>query len=214
MHSSRGRQYSISSETDSIFSYTSAGSTATASTMMSNPSIGNTFVAQNSLPCEFVGYGGCDTTFDVNDVDSWIEHIASEHMRNKLPKKAFCWYCDEFEFDSRDVNGDKRANFENRMWHIRNHIVYEGRTPHNIRPDHYLNKHLYEHHLIGEESYNSVRRYSEIWQPSYLVDSHAPPEDWGVPESSRSQMIRANTRDEERSIRKHKNRRNKDSSRR
>ncbi|KAI1369408.1 hypothetical protein F5Y08DRAFT_334819 [Xylaria arbuscula] len=133
-------------------------------------------VSRSSLPCEFVGYGGCDITFDIEDVHSWIEHIASEHLRNKLPERAFCWYCDEVEFDSKRA-GDRHTNFQQRMMHIREHIVYDGRKAHDIRPDHYFNKHLYEKGLIGEDAYNSVRKYSEVRTPPFL-DASSTPQQW------------------------------------
>ncbi|KAJ3568489.1 hypothetical protein NPX13_g6408 [Xylaria arbuscula] len=215
----RPRLNSVSSATSygsygSSFSCNSAASTSTEATVMSIPGVDNTFVApRGGLPCEFVGYGRCDVTFALDDVANWIEHIVSVHLRDKFPKKALCWFCDDIEFDYKSV-GDRRINFEQRMWHIRDHIIEEGRRAHEIRPDYHLNKHLYENRLIGEEEYNLVRRYSEIWQPSYLVDRNATTRDWETPESDRSQLVRTSNRDEERSTRRQKHKKNKESSRR
>ncbi|KAI1085334.1 hypothetical protein F5B20DRAFT_140521 [Whalleya microplaca] len=43
-----------------------------------------------TLPCEFVGMAYCDETFDPEDTEAWIEHIATVHLLNKLPTKAVC----------------------------------------------------------------------------------------------------------------------------
>ena len=168
--------------------------------MYSNQSVGTSYVAARIvLPCEFVGYSGCEMTFDVDDVHNWIEHIAREHLGDKLPKKAFCWFCDDIKFDSRVV-GDRRLNFEQRMWHIRDHFVEEGRTINSIRPDHHFNTHLRDNGLIGEDTYNSVRRYSEAPVPPHVLDASAMysmQQNWSEG-SSRSQMAYTDTRKEDR----------------
>ncbi|KAI1083931.1 hypothetical protein F5B20DRAFT_359193 [Whalleya microplaca] len=116
-----------------------------------------------TLPCEFVGMAYCEETFHPEDTEAWIEHIATVHLLNKLPSKAVCWFCDEFTFNSRDeqVQGDRRQNFHNRMYHIRNHIVYDGKTVHDIRPDFYMLEHLHKYGLISEQMYQYYKKWHE-----------------------------------------------------
>ncbi|KAI1166435.1 hypothetical protein F5B18DRAFT_607227 [Nemania serpens] len=130
-------QYSAS---NSVFSRTGALSVATAMSRASEDTPQD--AATGSLPCEFVSYSKCEQIFDIDDFDSWIEHIVSVHLRYKLPKTCICWFCDDEVFNSK--NGSRELNFRRRMWHIRDHILRQGLTPHNIRPDHHLNKHLWE----------------------------------------------------------------------
>ena len=144
------------------------------------------------LPCEFVDYSGCEMTFDVNDVSNWIEHIVSEHLNDKLPKKANCWFCDDIEFDSKRV-GDRRLNFEQRMWHIRDHIIEEDRTTNSIRLDPYFYTHLFDNGLIGKDVYNLIHTYSEVPVPPHILDSNIMSQDWGEG-GSRSQMAYTDTR--------------------
>ncbi|KAK5629369.1 hypothetical protein RRF57_005084 [Xylaria bambusicola] len=185
---------STSSQVSSVFSNDSGVSALTMTTMMSTGTDNSYVAPPNGLPCEFVGYGRCDLVFAIDDVENWIEHIINVHLRNKLPRKVFCWFCDEYTFDYKRV-GDRRMNFEQRMWHIREHFINERRTVHNIRPDHYLNTHLHENSLIGDEQYYSVRRYSEAPQPSYLLDSNAP-QDWEA-SGSRGQLVYTDTHNED-----------------
>ncbi|KAI0513205.1 hypothetical protein F5B22DRAFT_279218 [Xylaria bambusicola] len=196
--SHRGSLSSISSHDSSIFSNDSGVSASTMTTMMSTGTDNSYAPPTNGLPCEFVGYGRCDLIFALDDVENWIEHIINVHLRNKLPRKVFCWFCDEYTFDYKRAGGDRRLNFEQRMWHIRDHFMNESRTVHNIRPDHYLNTHLHENSLIGDDQYNSVRRYSEVPQPSYILDSNAPQEDWGTASGSRNQFVVTETYKEDR----------------
>ncbi|KAI0102620.1 hypothetical protein GGR51DRAFT_527089 [Nemania sp. FL0031] len=117
------------------------------------------------LPCEFVGYKSCDTVFAIDDVESWIEHIISEHLQGKLPRIALCWFCDDITFDSKGSQ-DRRTNFVQRMWHIREHILLEGKTVNDVRPDYYFNLHLHDHQILPETFYNLAHRYSE--GPKYV----------------------------------------------
>ncbi|KAF2973378.1 hypothetical protein GQX73_g82 [Xylaria multiplex] len=117
------------------------------------------------LPCEFVGYSACNRVFEITAVDDWIEHIVSQHFGGNLPTQCGCWFCDDFILH--DFH-DLRLNFEHRMWHIRNHMLDEGCTIHDIRPDFYLLGHLNKHGLISTEMYNFVLRFSEIPMPSHV----------------------------------------------
>ncbi|KAI1743171.1 hypothetical protein F4680DRAFT_369192 [Xylaria scruposa] len=120
------------------------------------------------LPCEFARYGSCDQEFALDDADGWIEHIISVHLQGRLPKKVVCWYCDNWVFDYKNV-GDRRINFESRMWHIRDHILGEGMTGHYMRPDHFFNDHLQKHGLVPEHTY--------IPGPNWILPHDVPP-DW------------------------------------
>ncbi|RWA10937.1 hypothetical protein EKO27_g4167 [Xylaria grammica] len=130
-----------------------------------------------TLPCEFVGLGLCDRVFHPTDVDNWIEHIVVDHLDGKVPAKCVCWFCDDFDFDS-DRCHDRMMNFESRMWHIRDHILEDGFTVHDIRPDYHLIDHANRNLLISELTYNSTQRYSEIHRPGHVRPfDFTPPED-------------------------------------
>ncbi|KAI1637068.1 hypothetical protein F4809DRAFT_640826 [Biscogniauxia mediterranea] len=131
--------------------------------------------ADGMLPCEFVGLSSCNAMFQLHDVHAWIEHIIG-HLDRKLPEKVNCWYCDGhvFEAQSREY---RRANFEDRMQHIRDHIITEHRTAHDIRPDYHMLDHLHRHRLIPEDQYRMARNWFEaprcdgIQPPNYIPPS-------------------------------------------
>ncbi|KAI1188442.1 hypothetical protein F5B17DRAFT_268645 [Nemania serpens] len=174
--SHRNRQYSVSSTgsystTSSIFSRTPSVST------VSVPDEDHGFhgAVAGGLPCEFVGYSDCEQNFDIDDFNSWVEHIVSVHLRHRLPKTVVCWFCDDEVFNSK--KGDRESNFRRRMWHIRGHILQQGLTLHNIRPDHYMNAHLFKNGLIHEERFHAVQRWGEVPQGSWIIAHDAmPPE--------------------------------------
>ncbi|KAI0194862.1 hypothetical protein EV127DRAFT_201990 [Xylaria flabelliformis] len=199
--SSQGSQYSTMSRytVDSVFSHGSNTSTSTSRTV---PDTHIARFAAANLPCEFVGYGGCEQTFALEDVDNWIEHIITVHLQEKLPKTVICWFCDTWIFDYKKT-GDRRANFENRMWHIRGHIVEEGLTAHNMRPDHFLNDHLQKHGLVPEQAYNTVRRYAEVPQGSWILPHDGVPPDWEN-RDSRGEYVVNNPLEEQRRSRKNR----------
>ncbi|KAI1325867.1 hypothetical protein F5Y16DRAFT_400894 [Xylariaceae sp. FL0255] len=161
-HASDNSYYTYSSD----YSGSSRESGVTTQTVIEEPY--PHFPIPNTLPCEFVGYDACDETFALDDVESWIEHIKVEHLRDNLPNKVLCWYCDDFTFDYRKAGGDRNVNFHQRMEHIRDHIVTEGLTSRHIRPDHHMNNHLRAVGLISDESYGSVARWSEVPQGPYI----------------------------------------------
>ncbi|KAI1397776.1 hypothetical protein F4819DRAFT_63101 [Hypoxylon fuscum] len=171
--------------------------------MLANPPAG-TF----DLPCEFVGIGSCDVTFRYEDTEAWIEHIINQHLRNKLPNKALCWYCDDFWFDAKEqTQGDRRMNFQNRMYHIREHIA-NGKTANDIRPDFPMLEHLLRHNLISEGRYNEYRRYNEVPCPRSQM-SHIYPPGYVPPERQqereRASRVIIDSEKEERRRRRHKN---------
>ncbi|KAI1167204.1 hypothetical protein F5B18DRAFT_478514 [Nemania serpens] len=200
----RNRQYSVSSTgsystTSSGFSHTPSLSTASV------PDLDRGYhgAVPGGLPCEFVGYSGCEQNFDPDDFDSWIEHIVSVHLRGQLPKTVVCWFCDDEVFDSK--KGSRELNFRQRMWHIRDHILQQGLTLHNIRPDHYLNTHLWNKRLIDESVFYAVRRYAEVAQGSWILPHDAMPPERQA-RDSRQGVEYVNPHDEERSYRRHQNR--------
>ncbi|KAI0798289.1 hypothetical protein GGR55DRAFT_582178 [Xylaria sp. FL0064] len=145
----------------SVFSSWSTGSSAYPSSSTSTQDIDEALpIPTSHLPCEFVGYSNCDRVFTADETEQWIEHIVADHLHDILPTKCLCWFCDDFTFDSKQTR-DRRTNFDARMYHIRDHIVYEKKTVNDMRPDHFFNKHLRDHSLISEDAYNNVRRWSE-----------------------------------------------------
>ncbi|KAI0855502.1 hypothetical protein F4860DRAFT_32946 [Xylaria cubensis] len=199
--SSQGSQYSTMSQytVDSLFSHGSTASTSTSGTVPDRHIAG--FAAGN-LPCEFVGYGGCDQTFALDDVNSWIEHIVTVHLQEKLPKVVICWFCDDYTFDYKKA-GDRRVNFNNRMWHIREHILHERLTAHHMRPDHHLNTHLQKYGLVPEHAYHAVRRYTEVPQPNWILPHDGVPPDWEDRNSRREYEVNSPL-EEQRKHRKHR----------
>ncbi|KAI1260785.1 hypothetical protein F5Y18DRAFT_246658 [Xylariaceae sp. FL1019] len=208
-YSDMGSVYSseatMSSYAPSYASMTSGGSTSTAMHGF-GPGQGRQY-----LPCEFVGYGWCDVTFNLDDTESWIEHIITEHLYDQLPRKAICWFCDEYEFDYKGASarGDRRVNFDNRMHHIREHLL-DGWTVDRIRVDHHFNEHLHKADLIPAGAYNSVRRWSELpaGNPPWLYAHNAVPFEVQKREE-RNQYQRTDTRHEERRQRKEHGKRGK-----
>ncbi|KAI1354297.1 hypothetical protein F5Y01DRAFT_302635 [Xylaria sp. FL0043] len=152
------------------------------------------------LPCEFVGYGHCDLVFRIDDVEQWIDHIVGEHLQGNFPRKAVCWFCDDFTFDSKQT-GDRAINFDNRMYHIRDHFYYERKTVGDMRPDHHLNKHLRDCGLIDEHLYNSVRRWAEVPQPPWILPHDAMPSEWQS-RNPRGNLAYSDPHAEERSYRR------------
>ncbi|KAI1148749.1 hypothetical protein F4825DRAFT_469884 [Nemania diffusa] len=135
------------------------------------------------LPCEFFGHDGCFQEFDITAVNDWIEHTLSIHLGGNPPHVCACWFCDDYVFRSRDYS-DRRACFESRMWHIRNHMLEDGSTVHDIRPDYYMLDHVYEHGLISTDVYNLSRTYSEVQQPQEVR-----PFDFITPEAERTAQL-------------------------
>lgn len=113
------------------------------------------------LPCEFVGYSNCHSTFDPRDTELWIEHIVSEHLHGKMPLKCVCWFCDDFEFDVEKHAIDRYANYFRRMEHIREHVLEDHLSIHHIRPDYHFLEHLKNHNLISDVIYELARELDE-----------------------------------------------------
>ncbi|KAI0181338.1 hypothetical protein GGR52DRAFT_567568 [Hypoxylon sp. FL1284] len=153
-----------------------------------DPNVGNAYhmLPGTVLPCEFVGLSSCDETFGFDEADMWIEHIVTSHLRNKLPSKGLCWYCDDYQFTAKDTaQGDRRMNFEYRMEHIRQHIA-DGFTANNIRPDFHMIEHLHSHRLISDTVYNWAKQWTEVPGGSSHM-SHIHPPNFVPPERKTKQ---------------------------
>ncbi|KAI0872468.1 hypothetical protein GGS24DRAFT_436758 [Hypoxylon argillaceum] len=202
------RHYSFSSTDSYANSYASSifsrSSGASVSTVSAPDTVHGHYPAAGGLPCEFIGYNHCEQNFALDDVENWIDHIITDHLQGVLPKKVVCWFCDDFLFDSKHTAG-RRQNFNNRMWHIREHILIEGMSVHNIRPDHYFNAHLRDSGLISENTYLAVRRYTEVPQGNYVLSHNAitPVQET---RNRRQAYEYINPHDEERDYRRHQHR--------
>lgn len=168
--SSQDSQQSI---TNSVSSYGSGRTASTALTAFSDDHAEAAYAFGGTLPCEFVGFHGCDQSFALEDVDGWIEHMILEHLESKLPRKACCWFCDRV-FDYKETGGNRRNNFDQRMCHIRDHLA-EGMSIQHMRVDHYMNDHLWDHKLIAPEPYAYTSRYSEVPQDKTIIPHDAIP---------------------------------------
>jgi hypothetical protein len=172
---------SRSTTQSSIWSQSTAFTTGSAPSLVPSrrsqlpPDVADTIASQTPrgaysvLPCEFawMGYGGkCNAIFHPHETDLWIDHIISYHLRDKLPSKALCWFCDDYIFDAEVTKGDRRANFDNRMAHISQHID-EGRTVHQIRPDFHFLEHLTKHKLVSKDVVDKVTKFEG---PAHSID--------------------------------------------
>ncbi|KAI0479252.1 hypothetical protein GGR56DRAFT_369678 [Xylariaceae sp. FL0804] len=116
------------------------------------------------LPCELRILGLCD--FASDDVDSWVEHVAGEHLGYVFPDVLICWFCDECIFDrhSADAGGDGRWSLWQRAEHIRDHLVSEPlNAERDVRPDFFMLDHLRLHGIIDEDTYREIRRGAAGW---------------------------------------------------
>ncbi|CAJ2514243.1 Uu.00g023620.m01.CDS01 [Anthostomella pinea] len=137
--------------------------------------------AYHRLPCEFVGLASCDYSFDYDDTAVWIEHTIQVHLSDELPNKVLCWFCDEYSFDAShpDIEGNRRTNFYQRIRHIRDHFLNEGKTVEQIRPDFHMLEHLNRHGLITKAAYTKARRYCEVPRVSGIyAPGYVPEERW------------------------------------
>jgi hypothetical protein len=144
----------------------------TARDQMLNPGM-------NMLPCEFVGYSNCDRKFHLHDTEQWIDHIMAFHLRYELPNDCFCWYCDDFIFDSVKNNVDRVTNFRNRLDHVREHFVHDVVTIDRIRPDFAFIKHLGDRGMISKDVYDGAQEWNEgpvskapIYKYDYVPEEH------------------------------------------
>ncbi|KAI5862371.1 hypothetical protein GGS23DRAFT_97187 [Durotheca rogersii] len=127
------------------------------------------------LPCEFVGLGGCDEKFGLDETEVWIHHITAFHLRDHLPSKVDCWFCDDFRFNAQNVGNDRSQNFRQRLMHVREHILTEGMTEHDMRPDYDFARHLHKYNLISDEVLAHILNWHELPCPRSHLDHIRPP---------------------------------------
>ncbi|ORY57434.1 uncharacterized protein BCR38DRAFT_478203 [Pseudomassariella vexata] len=111
------------------------------------------------LPCELACWGICNKSFPIDQTEPWTDHIVEAHLKDMLPAKACCWFCDSTDFDATAPHRDRRCwnfdppdlgvNFTMRMEHIREHILTNATSVRRIKPDSCLLEHLNEHGLMA-----------------------------------------------------------------
>jgi hypothetical protein len=114
----------------------------------------------NVLFCVFRAYTGCDQQHEADDVYRWIEHHLFDHLRYEPPKKLFCWFCNTRQFRSHQ-DQDPCNNFQDLMNHVREHIVYDGKTYDDLRVDHFLLDHLESRNLVEKHIEKTIRKFKE-----------------------------------------------------
>ncbi|KAK7424219.1 hypothetical protein QQZ08_008707 [Neonectria magnoliae] len=79
-------------------------------------------VPPSRLFCEFVGYDNCDVTFEIDDEEAWIDHIAYYHLNYIFPARCICWFCDNTEYRAAsNTTADLESCYRQRMHHIAGH---------------------------------------------------------------------------------------------
>ncbi|KAK4061596.1 uncharacterized protein Triagg1_10225 [Trichoderma aggressivum f. europaeum] len=137
------------------------------------------------LPCEFYWYGNCEETFDLRDIDGWVDHVAAHHLDMILPRKSCCWFCDEVVFHAQpETQQQCRLRYTDRMHHIAGHYR-RGATLADVRPDFDFLDHLRINGLISEGSFQRARNFHEAPQPRNGINS-VPPVSRGHGASSES----------------------------
>ncbi|KAL6691976.1 hypothetical protein J3F84DRAFT_146640 [Trichoderma pleuroticola] len=123
------------------------------------------------LPCEFYWYGNCEETFDLRDIDGWVDHVAVHHLDMILPSKSCCWFCDEVVFHAQpETQQQCRLRYTDRMHHIAGHYR-RGATLADVRPDFDFLDHLHINGLISEGSFQRARNFHEAPQPKNGINS-------------------------------------------
>ncbi|KAM6483100.1 hypothetical protein HDV62DRAFT_343592 [Trichoderma sp. SZMC 28011] len=123
------------------------------------------------LPCEFYWYGDCEETFDLRDIDAWVDHVAAHHLDMILPSKSCCWFCDEVVFHAQpETQQQCRLSYTDRMHHIADHYR-RGATLAGVRPDFDFLDHLHMNELISEGSFQRARNFHEAPQPKNGINS-------------------------------------------
>jgi hypothetical protein len=126
------------------------------------------------LWCEFSELLGCQETFSLDDETSWVDHHAL-HLHDSFPRRLMCWFCDHehapFVARAPDYGF---ANFEDRMQHIRGHILSDHRwTSEHMRPDFHMITHLHDNGLIDDFMFHHAMSYNELPDRYRLPGSHS-----------------------------------------
>lgn len=153
------------------------------------------------LPCEFVGYFGCNASFGIQEFQKWIDHIVHEHLHSKYPQHCICWFCDDAEFIANpDTETDGlRYNYRMRMRHIHKHFAEEGLFVNDMRPDFFFTNHLQSTGIIDSQMYKQAGRFVE--GPAVLRGIHQsnfiPPE-FKRKQDRSSEIIKVNSNKKDR----------------
>lgn len=143
-------------KSESILTY--ASSIPSIYPPLTNPNAGN---GGRLLPCEFSRYALCTEWFHAEDTHTWVEHIITDHLRNNIPSKCCCWFCDDYKFDVAQTGVDQYTNFMWRMEHIREHLVGDGYTVGRSRPDYDFLDHLWNEKLISKATFDAARSWQD-----------------------------------------------------
>ncbi|KAL7948230.1 hypothetical protein V8C42DRAFT_313861 [Trichoderma barbatum] len=123
------------------------------------------------LPCEFHWYGDCEETFDLRNINGWVDHVESHHLEMTLPMACWCWFCDDVVFRAQsDTIQQRRRCYTDRMNHIAEHYR-QGATINDIRPDFEFLHHLRENDLISRRNFLRARDFHEAPQPRNGINS-------------------------------------------
>ncbi|KAL7930070.1 hypothetical protein V8C35DRAFT_314023 [Trichoderma chlorosporum] len=160
-------------------------------------SISSSALPGERLPCEFNWYGNCEESFDLRDIEGWVHHVETQHLRMMLPAECRCWFCDEIVFRAHpDDQQQRRFCYTDRMHHIAGHYR-RGATINDIRPDFDFLHHLWINALITESSFQRARNFHEAPQPKHGINS-VPPK----PSRSRGMVMEVTSRPRRRSSRR------------
>ncbi|KAL0940939.1 uncharacterized protein CTRU02_203702 [Colletotrichum truncatum] len=144
------------SDTPAPSEYTTASSFTRA--MIHSPT--TVLPSRQMLHCEFQPWTGCQYRFQLDEAELWIRHTEDDHLRRNYPALCICWYCDDFQYDTQQ-SLDAGYNFESRMKHIADHMLYDGCLFENRRPDFHFLDHVYRLQLISPKAYQQAKGLSE-----------------------------------------------------
>lgn len=115
------------------------------------------------IPCDFLGWSGCDERFTVYRPRAWLDHIESAHLRGKkFPPKVKCWFCDVVFTAKSSSPEDCRRNSSDRLNHISDHIRNENVGEDDILPDWHYAEYLHGKKLITEEVYAQAMEWRDV----------------------------------------------------
>jgi len=125
------------------------------------------------LWCEFFGLLECPARFRLDEEAEWIQHHV-EHLGNRFPRTLMCWFCDHVPFEVKD-HRNAFANFEERMQHVRGHILDDHWTSEHTRRDLRLVTHLHDHGILNPDQFKVAMEYDETPDLYRLTGDHSYP---------------------------------------
>jgi hypothetical protein len=129
------------------------------------------------LWCEFHQLNGCHATFRGDNEAAWIQHHI-DHLGGRVPSSLVCWFCNEPPFVAKQRE-DRRANFVDRMQHIRQHISVNWTiTSEDMRPDFFMVKKMYRIGQIDRSTYERAMAYNEMPENLRPAADDEPPMTW------------------------------------